>query len=224
MPTYLLTWNPEETPWSSFTRGVASWNVGHRKQIPVGSRFFMLRQRVEPRGIFASGYTTGDVYAEKHFRPEARRAGRKARFVPLEIDKISDSLRDPILHRHELDDGSPRGNALGHSILGYRDPGTGGSCGRTQVGDGDSPDTVGFPKQHRHQRGRGNAHGGEAIHSKARPPTPKSCDRGIERVLHCLWNGLRSGPRWRRPRRITPRSPRTVRAGEPHVNRRGSSE
>ena len=65
----LLTWNPEL--WNEMPKACRQtlagrryrdwWRV-RRKDIPIGTRVFVLRQRVEPRGIVGSGVTTKQPY------------------------------------------------------------------------------------------------------------------------------------------------------------------
>lgn len=67
MRTFMFTWNPLQGRPSDFeafleqlAQGQAvrdDWSSGNRKDLPVGSRFFLLRQGQEPKGIMAAGYT-----------------------------------------------------------------------------------------------------------------------------------------------------------------------
>jgi 5-methylcytosine-specific restriction protein A len=67
MQTYLLTWNPSQNRPANLDHVINTigknrvykddWSTGKRVDLPIHSRFFMLRQGVEPRGIMASGYT-----------------------------------------------------------------------------------------------------------------------------------------------------------------------
>jgi 5-methylcytosine-specific restriction protein A len=68
MRTFMFTWNPDQgrpDDLSAFIADIAKgrpgrddWSTGKRKDLPVGSRFFLLRQGQDPKGIVASGYTT----------------------------------------------------------------------------------------------------------------------------------------------------------------------
>ena len=65
--TYLFAWNPTSFEWPALDdqirkireTGVADdrWSCGRAKNIPPGSRFFLIRLRNEPRGIVGSGVT-----------------------------------------------------------------------------------------------------------------------------------------------------------------------
>lgn len=67
MQTFLLTWNPAQNRPASLGHVIKTmekgrlygceWSTGNRVDLPLHSRFFMLRQGVEPRGIMASGRT-----------------------------------------------------------------------------------------------------------------------------------------------------------------------
>jgi 5-methylcytosine-specific restriction protein A len=67
MQTYLLTWNPAQNRPARLDHVIDKiergkhvkevWSTGNRRDLPMHSRFFMLRQGVEPRGIIASGHT-----------------------------------------------------------------------------------------------------------------------------------------------------------------------
>jgi len=68
--TFLLTWNPDKWPWSTFNRNYDrarkqgfldyDWSSGRSQRLRRGDRVFLLRQGVEPRGILASGVVTSD--------------------------------------------------------------------------------------------------------------------------------------------------------------------
>jgi hypothetical protein len=98
MRTFLLTWNPEQESPTDFRDEIkmirrslpveAGWRPGNRKDWPTGSRFFMLRQGVEPRGIFASGYTLGRP------RPEYG--------IPIAFTLILDSDKGALVPTSEL--------------------------------------------------------------------------------------------------------------------------
>jgi hypothetical protein len=63
----MLTWNPRQgrPPDLGYAVGHIvrgkpcrwEWSTGSRKDLPVGSRVFLVRQGVEPRGIVACGFT-----------------------------------------------------------------------------------------------------------------------------------------------------------------------
>lgn len=108
--TYLLAWNPKNFAWDRLDteigevaeKGGASswWSTGSVRDIPVGSRVFVIRLGVDPRGIVGSGYTTGEVADEEHWQPERRAAGDRMNRVPIRFDVL---VRLPLIRRTELE-------------------------------------------------------------------------------------------------------------------------
>lgn len=100
MATYLLTWNPDSWRWADLKDDVAAvrrgdahelrWSCGNTKSIKVGSRVFLLRQGVEPRGVIASGWVTKPTYQHQHWDPHRAKDGDKANFVAFAVDTIID--------------------------------------------------------------------------------------------------------------------------------------
>jgi hypothetical protein len=70
MRTFMLTWNPQQyrpEDLAEEVRQIANgepyqggWSTGNRKDLPIGSRVFLVRQGKEPRGIVAAGYSLTD--------------------------------------------------------------------------------------------------------------------------------------------------------------------
>jgi 5-methylcytosine-specific restriction protein A len=70
MRTFMMTWHPGQgrpEDLSYAIRDIAkgrpckdAWSSGSRKNVPVGSRVFLVRQGVELKGIVASGYTRSE--------------------------------------------------------------------------------------------------------------------------------------------------------------------
>ena len=105
MPTYLLTWNPNESSvseiakeWERLRSGrkhrEADWSCGGNKSIEPGARVFLHRQRREPRGIVASGTTVSRSYAGPHWDPVRRRQGKKAIYVDWIVDAAVEGFGD----------------------------------------------------------------------------------------------------------------------------------
>jgi 5-methylcytosine-specific restriction enzyme A len=113
MSTYLLTWNPKNWHWEDFAECMGevrtagyhdtTWSCGSTKKIRDGDRIFMLRQGKEPRGIFASGWSTSDVYADVHW--DESRPSPLANYVDVRLDVLLDADREPIFPRQALDVG-----------------------------------------------------------------------------------------------------------------------
>lgn len=110
-PTYLLTWNPAKWPWESQAtdaRRVAEgellefrWSVGVTRSMPIGSSVYLLRQGSEPRGLIASGVTTGEVFEAPHWAGESGEsdAPGSARYVNVRVDTLRVT---PLVSRLEL--------------------------------------------------------------------------------------------------------------------------
>ena len=96
--TYLLAWNPKNFAWDRLDEEIADvaetggasswWSTGSVRNIPVGSRVFLIRLAVDPRGIVGSGYTTGEVADQEHWQPERRAAGDRMNRVPIRFDVL----------------------------------------------------------------------------------------------------------------------------------------
>jgi hypothetical protein len=84
--TYLLTWNPRNSPWDDRERMVGltaegrpvedQWSCGNTKRIRPGDRLFLLRQGQEPRGVMAAGWATSVIYEGPHWDEARRDRGR----------------------------------------------------------------------------------------------------------------------------------------------------
>ncbi len=101
----LLTWNREKWPWEDLqkhidlirsesaqsggvTIGSERWSVGNRKEIPVGTRFFMVKLGQSPKGIIGCGRTASPIFEDDHFDPTRAADGDKARYVNLEWETL----------------------------------------------------------------------------------------------------------------------------------------
>lgn len=108
MRAYLLTWNPGiKHFWKDMQEILNNreidWSCGNRKDMPKGSRVFVLRQGAEPRGIIASGFTTSEVYSQRHWIPERASRGDMANYVDVRLDTVREP--DDVLPRSILDQG-----------------------------------------------------------------------------------------------------------------------
>ena len=96
MAVWLLTWNPKKFD-HSFAEEAASvargdtvferWSCGNTKRCVVGDRVIMLRQGVEPRGVFASGTVTKGSAEGEHWDDAV---GRVTRYVEFRFDTLVD--------------------------------------------------------------------------------------------------------------------------------------
>jgi 5-methylcytosine-specific restriction protein A len=98
MPAYLLTWNPKNWEWKDLpdiVRQLADglpveqrWSCGNSRSIAVGSRVFLLRQGVEPKGIVASGWVTKAPFAAPHWDTDRAARGEQAFFIMFTADAL----------------------------------------------------------------------------------------------------------------------------------------
>lgn len=85
MATYLFAWNPDLWNWPEMAQDMrklarrghvdTEWNSGRVRNIEIGSRAFLVRVGVPPKGIFGAGYTLTEPVPTPHWRPERRAAG-----------------------------------------------------------------------------------------------------------------------------------------------------
>lgn len=117
MDTYLMTWNPDNWKWTELAndaahtiKGVAvtePWSCGNTKRIKKGDRLFLLKQGKEPKGIIASGRSTSEVYADKHWDEAKAAQGKEALYVGADWDTILDCQKEQLLQTSVVDDGKP---------------------------------------------------------------------------------------------------------------------
>jgi 5-methylcytosine-specific restriction protein A len=98
MATYLFAWNPSLWTWPRLAADVrrvrrrghvdAEWNAGRTRAIEVGSRAFLVRVGVEPKGIFGAGYTLSEPVAAPHWWPERAARGMMTQRLKLRIDAL----------------------------------------------------------------------------------------------------------------------------------------
>lgn len=103
MPTYLLTWNPENFAWTDLPSVAARvragdvvqdrWSAGGTQQIRMGDRIFLLRQGVEPKGIVASGRAASDWYEDRHW--DESRPNDTTTYVDVVFDRLIDPSGNP---------------------------------------------------------------------------------------------------------------------------------
>jgi len=108
--TFLLTWNPDRKHhWEDMQEILGNretdWSCGNRREMPVGSRVFVLRQGSEPKGIVASGFTISPVYSGRHWMPERARRGDTANYVDVRFDAVRGPDPFDVLPRSQLNRG-----------------------------------------------------------------------------------------------------------------------
>jgi 5-methylcytosine-specific restriction protein A len=98
MATYLFAWNPALWAWPELPADIrkvarrghvdTDWSAGRTRAIEVGSRAFLVRVGVPPKGIFGAGYTLTAPQPAPHWRPEKAALGITTQFLQLRIDAL----------------------------------------------------------------------------------------------------------------------------------------
>ena len=98
MATYLFAWNPALWAWPELAGDIRKlkrrghvdieWSGGRTRTIEIGSRAFLVRVGVEPRGIFGAGYTLTAPQEREHWRPEKAAQGATTQYLQLRLDTL----------------------------------------------------------------------------------------------------------------------------------------
>jgi 5-methylcytosine-specific restriction protein A len=96
--TYLFAWNPKLWDWPALGRDCrrlakrgtidTEWSSGRSRQVEPGSRAFLVRLGVEPRGIFGSGTVMTAPVERLHWREDKAAEGRTTGYVMLRLDAL----------------------------------------------------------------------------------------------------------------------------------------
>jgi 5-methylcytosine-specific restriction protein A len=99
--TYLFAWNPKLWNWPELARDRArlarrgfldtEWSAGRARRLEPGSRAFLVRLGVEPRGIFGSGTVMTAPVERAHWREDKAALGRTTGYVMLRLDALFDT-------------------------------------------------------------------------------------------------------------------------------------
>lgn len=109
MATYLFAWNPKLWDWPELERQGAraarrgfvdvEWSSGRTRQIEPGSRAFLVRLGVPPKGIIGSGHVITAPWAGPHWLPERAAAGAVTHYLDLRLECL---LRMPVVTFDDL--------------------------------------------------------------------------------------------------------------------------
>lgn len=109
MPTYLFAWNPARWEWDDLDNQIARvtregraddrWSSGNTKDLPKGSRFFLIRLGLEPKGIVGSGVTLSTPTFGPHWDEARAKKGEEAPYCDIRFDFLS---KEPLVGWHEL--------------------------------------------------------------------------------------------------------------------------
>jgi 5-methylcytosine-specific restriction protein A len=96
--THLIAWNPDAFPAELVAdireRLLAgedaddNWSVGRIKHIAPGSRFFMIRLGVAPKGIVGAGTIMSAPYKGDHYNPYLAEEGRELNYVDVKFQSL----------------------------------------------------------------------------------------------------------------------------------------
>ena len=98
MATYLFAWNPSLWNWPELPKDIrqlkrrghydTEWNSGRVRNIEIGSRAFLIRVGVPPKGIFGAGYTLTAPVPTVHWRPEKAATGAVQQRLTLRFESL----------------------------------------------------------------------------------------------------------------------------------------
>lgn len=109
MATYLFAWNPGIWNWPELTRDIRKlarrghldtrWSCGRHRNIEPGSRAFLVRLGVAPKGIFGSGVTLTVPAPGRHWIEEKAAAGFSTNYTTLRLERL---IEQPLITFDEL--------------------------------------------------------------------------------------------------------------------------
>ena len=100
--TYLFAWNPAIWNWPELAGDLrklarrghfdTDWSCGRHRNIEPGSRAFLVRLGVAPKGIFGSGVTLTAPLTRRHWIEEKAAAGLTTNYTTLRLETLFESL------------------------------------------------------------------------------------------------------------------------------------
>lgn len=98
MATYLFAWNPAIWNWPQLARDIrrlarrghldTQWSCGRHRNIEPGSRAFLVRLGVLPKGIFGAGVTLTAPATGRHWIAEKAAAGVPTNYTTLRLEAL----------------------------------------------------------------------------------------------------------------------------------------
>ena len=98
MPTYLFAWNPKLWDWPELPRMRArlgkrgfvdfQWSSGRTRELEPGSRAFLVRLGVPPKGIIGSGVTMSTPVPAPHWIEAKAAIGVTTNYVQLRLETL----------------------------------------------------------------------------------------------------------------------------------------
>jgi 5-methylcytosine-specific restriction enzyme A len=111
MPTYLFAWNPKLWDWTALPRLQTrlarrghvdfEWSSGRTRELEPGSRAFLIRLGVPPKGIVGSGVTMTAPVTGPHWLDAKAAAGVTTNFLQLRMEAL---FEHPLITLDELAD------------------------------------------------------------------------------------------------------------------------
>ena len=115
MATWLLAWNAGKWEWHDYDeicdKASKESPVGfrwscHSRKVQIGDEFYLTKVGDLPRGIFAHGTITGDIFEDEHWDKD--REGEIVTYVPVESDRMLNYKTQDILDVYVLDEKCPQ--------------------------------------------------------------------------------------------------------------------
>lgn len=104
--SFVLLWNPRKFVWEDLpddidrlaTTGTFSmfWSAGNRKDLPIGSRIYLMRLGAEPKGLVGSGISTSKPERGGHWKHDLANADQPMLGVDVEFDVLEQTPVIPI--------------------------------------------------------------------------------------------------------------------------------
>jgi 5-methylcytosine-specific restriction protein A len=96
--TYLFAWNPAIWNWPELAGDIrklarrghldTEWSCGRHRRIEPGSRAFLVRLGIAPRGIFGSGVTLTAPETRRHWIEAKAAAGASTNYTMLRLERL----------------------------------------------------------------------------------------------------------------------------------------
>lgn len=96
--TYLFAWNPKLWDWPELPADIrklrrrghvdTQWSSGRARNVEPGSRAFLVRLGVPPKGIFGAGTVMTPPVERIHWREDKAALGRTTNYVVLRLDTL----------------------------------------------------------------------------------------------------------------------------------------
>jgi 5-methylcytosine-specific restriction protein A len=107
--TYVFAWNPAIWSWPELARDIrklarrghldTEWSCGRHRNIEPGSRAFLVRLGVPPKGIFGAGVTLTVPAAGRHWIEAKAAAGVPTNYTTLRLERL---FAEPLILFDEL--------------------------------------------------------------------------------------------------------------------------